>query len=60
MDGKIKGRPSARLMWLVGLENLPLTPMVAAGSLLDFPNKISFPSAIALIAAAISADDHSR
>jgi len=60
MDGKIKGRPSARLMWLVVLKNLALTWTVAAGALLDFPNRINLPSAIALTAAAISADDYSR
>jgi hypothetical protein len=47
-------------MWLVGLGNLPLTSIEVAGALLDFPNKINLSSAIALTAAAISADDHSR
>jgi hypothetical protein len=57
-DGKIKGRPSARLMWLVGLGNLSLTPTVAAGASTDFSNKINLPSAITLTAVAVSGDDN--
>jgi hypothetical protein len=33
--------------------------MAAAGASANFPNNINLPSAIALTAAAISADDHS-
>lgn len=59
-DGKIKGRPSARRMWLVGLENLPLTSVSSAGAFADLHSKINLPSAITLTAAAVFADDHAR
>ena len=40
-DGKGKGRPSARRMWLVGLRNSPTPPTPAAGALCKFSQRIS-------------------
>jgi hypothetical protein len=45
MDGKGKGRPSARLMWLVGLANSPTSASPLDGASLHFPNEINGPSA---------------
>jgi len=59
-DGKGKGRPAARVKWLVGLENLPTPPTPPAGGVALFPNGVSTRSAIAARIARISAHDDAR
>ena len=56
-DGKGKGRPSARLMWLVGWENLPIMPLRPAGACGNFLNEFNAPSAIAAPNTRISGHD---
>jgi len=47
MDGKIKGRPSARPMWLVGLDFSAYPRIVPAGAFAKKFNEFSNPSAVA-------------
>ena len=47
VDGKGKGRPSVRPMWLVVREDLVTAAMATAGALHIFSNEIKAPSAVA-------------
>ena len=47
MDGKGKGRPSVRPMWLVAREDLVTPATFTAGALHIFPKEIKAASAIA-------------
>jgi hypothetical protein len=49
MDGKIKAPPSARRMWLVGLEILAIRAMRSAGAFAKNPKIFNAPSAISVI-----------
>jgi len=46
-DGKIKGRPSARLMWLVGPDFSAYSRMTPAGAFTKKLKEFSNPSAVA-------------
>jgi hypothetical protein len=59
-DGKGKGRPPARLMWLGRLMILLTPPILPTGALFDFSNKLNAPSAVGLRHTAISAHDDAR
>ena len=47
MDGKGKGRPSVRPMWLVAREDSVTAALATAGALHIFSNEIKAPSAVA-------------
>ena len=60
MDGKGKGRPSVRPMWLVVREDLVTAAMVTAGAVHIFSKEIKVASAIARKHKAILRHDNPR
>ena len=58
MDGKGKGRPSVRPMWLVVREDLVTAAMVTAGALHIFSQEIKAASAIARQHKVVLRHDH--
>ena len=60
MDGKGKGRPSVRPMWLVVREDLVTAAMTTAGALHIFSREIKAASAIAPLHKAVLRHDDAR
>ena len=60
MDGKGKGRPSVRPMWLVVREDLVTAAMAIAGAVHIFSKKIKAASAIAPLHKAVLRHDNAR
>ena len=60
MDGKGKGRPSVRPMWLVAREDLVTPATFTAGALHIFPKEIKAASAIAPHKAVLRHDNARR
>ena len=60
MDGKGKGRPSVRPMWLVVREDLVTAAMATAGALHSFSKEIKAASAIAPLHKAVLRHDNAR
>jgi hypothetical protein len=60
VDGKGKGRPSGRPMWLVVREDLVTTAMATAGALRSFSKEIKAASAIARKHKAVLRHDKAR
>ena len=60
VDGKGKGRPSVRPMWLVVREDLVTAAMATAGALHIFSKEIKAASAIAPLHKAVLRHDNAR
>ena len=60
MDGKGKGRPSVRPMWLVVREDLVTAAMAIAGTVHIFSKEIKAPSAIAPLHKVVLRHDNAR
>ena len=60
VDGKGKGRPSVRPMWLVVREDLVTAAMATAGAVHIFSKEIKAPSAIAPLHKAVLRHDNAR
>ena len=60
MDGKGKGRPSGRPMWLVVRQDLVTPAMATAGALRVFPKEINAASAVAPLHKAVLRNDNAR
>jgi hypothetical protein len=60
VDGKGKGRPSVRPMWLVAREDLVTTAMATAGALHIFSKEIKAASAIAPLHKVVLPHDNAR
>jgi hypothetical protein len=58
VDGKAKGRPSVRPMWLVARKDLVTSAMATAGALHIFSQEIKAASAIARQHKVVLGHDH--